>query len=123
MVFFIVFTIQKSSLGDDLLVQRRNIFDDDEFDVFSGKTLDASRVHKGKMKLVIFILLFIMLLSKPDIKLLFLLLSRGTADKLLDDKSFIETHKESVMNVAYNIMYEDEYDDTYDTSGLNMRGI
>ena len=53
----------------------------------------------------------------------FLLLSRGTADKLLDDKSFIETHKESVMNIAYNIMYEDEYDDTYDTSGLNMRGI
>ncbi|RIA82309.1 hypothetical protein C1645_788625 [Glomus cerebriforme] len=83
---------------NDLLAQRRNIFDDDEFDVFSGKTLDTSRVHKGKM-------------------------NRSTADKLLDDKSFIETNKESMMNLAYNIMYEDEYDDTYDTSGLDMRGI
>jgi len=41
----------------------------------------------------------------------------------LNDKSFVETHKESMMDVAYNMMYEDEYDDTYDTSGLNMHGI
>ncbi|GBC08059.1 hypothetical protein RclHR1_00790009 [Rhizophagus clarus] len=84
--------------NDDLLSQRRNIFDNDEFDVFSGKTLDTSRIHRGKK-------------------------NRGTADKLLDDKSFIETNKESMMNMIYNTMYEDEYDDTYDTSGLNMRGI
>ncbi|RGB28937.1 hypothetical protein C1646_672845 [Rhizophagus diaphanus] len=83
---------------DDLLAQRRNIFDNDEFDVFSGKILDTSRIHRGKK-------------------------NRGTADKLLDDKSFIESNKESMMNMAYNTMYEDEYDDTYDTSGLNMRGI
>jgi hypothetical protein len=55
--------------------------------------------------------------------LLFLSLSRGTADKLLDDKSFIEANKKSMMDMIYNTMYEDEYDDTYDTSGLNMRGI
>lgn len=49
--------------------------------------------------------------------------SRGTTEKLLDDKSFIQTHKTSMIDVAYNMMYEDEYDDTYDTSGLNMSSI
>ncbi|CAG8538870.1 15449_t:CDS:10 [Funneliformis caledonium] len=63
-----------SIVGDDLLSQRKNIFDNDEFDVFSGKTLEVSRMHKGKMK-------------------------RGTVDKLLDDKSFVETHKESIMDL------------------------
>ncbi|CAG8454843.1 15988_t:CDS:2 [Acaulospora morrowiae] len=80
------------------LVNRRNIFDNDEFDVFSGKVLDSTRVNLGKK-------------------------NRGTAEKLLDDKSFVGTYKESIIDVACNMMYEDEYDDTYDSSGLKMRGI
>lgn len=32
-----------------LVAQRKNIFDDDEFDVFSRDTVDLSRIHKGKM--------------------------------------------------------------------------
>ncbi|CAG8435087.1 9654_t:CDS:10 [Funneliformis mosseae] len=67
-------TVEYQNVGDDLLSQRKNIFDNDEFDVFSGKTLEVSRMHKGKMK-------------------------RGTVDKLLDDKSFVETHKESIMDL------------------------
>lgn len=35
---------------ESLLSQRRNIFDGDEFDVFSGKSLDVTRVSKGKKK-------------------------------------------------------------------------
>ncbi|CAG8736444.1 17077_t:CDS:2 [Cetraspora pellucida] len=45
---------------ESLLAQRRNIFDNDEFDVFSGKNIDFKRVNKGKK-------------------------NRGTADALLDD--------------------------------------
>ncbi|CAG8808387.1 21592_t:CDS:2, partial [Gigaspora rosea] len=33
---------------ESLLAQRRNIFDNDEFDVFSGKNIDFTRVNKGK---------------------------------------------------------------------------
>ncbi|CAG8634196.1 15740_t:CDS:2, partial [Acaulospora colombiana] len=48
---------------------------------------------------------------------------RGTTENMLDDKSFVETYKESIVEAACNMAYEDEYDDTYDTSGLRMRGI
>lgn len=33
---------------DGGLGQRRNVYDNDEFDVFSGRELDLSRVHRGK---------------------------------------------------------------------------
>ncbi|CAG8752571.1 23985_t:CDS:2, partial [Racocetra persica] len=48
------------SKEESLLAQRRNVFDNDEFDVFSGKNIDFKRVNKGKK-------------------------NRGTADALLDD--------------------------------------
>ena len=32
----------------DVLSGRRNIFDGDEFDVFSGKVVDKSKVSRGK---------------------------------------------------------------------------
>jgi activating signal cointegrator complex subunit 2 len=32
----------------DLLASRRNIFDGDEFDVFSGNAVDRSKVSRGK---------------------------------------------------------------------------
>ncbi|CAG8468774.1 11624_t:CDS:2, partial [Scutellospora calospora] len=83
---------------ESLLSQRQNIFDNDEFDIFSGKSIDFKRVNKGKK-------------------------NRGTADNLLEDKSFVKSHKDSIINIANDMMYEDEYDDTYDTSGLKMGGI
>ncbi|CAG8754272.1 3391_t:CDS:2, partial [Ambispora leptoticha] len=80
------------------LANRRNIFDNDEFDVFSGKQLDLSRVHMGKK-------------------------NRGSAQRMLDDKSFVESYKESIIESAYVSIYEDEYDDTYDTSGLQTGAL
>ncbi|KAG9298841.1 hypothetical protein G9A89_015862 [Geosiphon pyriformis] len=80
------------------LANRHNIFDDDEeFNVFSGRTVDLSRLHQGKK-------------------------NRGTAERLLDDKSFVDSYRESIIENAYN-MYEDEYDDTYDTSGLKTGAV
>jgi len=32
----------------DLLASRKNIFDGDEFDVFSGNAVDRSKVSRGK---------------------------------------------------------------------------
>ena len=34
---------------------------------------------------------------------------RGTAETLLDDKSFVDTYKDVIIEAAYND-YEDEYD-------------
>lgn len=44
-------------------------------------------------------------------------LSHGTADKLLDDKSFVQSEKANLLERIANI-YEDEIDDTYDDVGL-----
>ncbi|KAG0181394.1 hypothetical protein DFQ29_008451 [Apophysomyces sp. BC1021] len=73
---------------DSVLSTRRNIFDNDEFDMFSRTDVDKQKVHLGKK-------------------------SRGTAENMLNDKSFIESEKTNVLQRIYN-MYEDEYDDTYD---------
>ncbi|KAI8144196.1 hypothetical protein BJV82DRAFT_608644 [Fennellomyces sp. T-0311] len=73
-----------------ILDSRRNIFDNDEFDLLSRQniTIDKSKMHKGAR-------------------------DRGTADTMLDDKSFIQSEKENVLKRIYD-MYEDEYDDQYD---------
>ncbi|CAG8454196.1 9771_t:CDS:2 [Paraglomus brasilianum] len=68
------------------LSNRRNIFENDEFDVNKGKK------------------------------------DRGTAETLLDDKSFVDTYKNAIIEAAYND-YEDEYDDTYDTSAIHVQGV
>ncbi|KAF7732111.1 hypothetical protein EC973_006366 [Apophysomyces ossiformis] len=73
---------------ESVLASRRNIFDNDEFDVFARKELDKDKVHMGKK-------------------------SRGTAEKMLNDKSFVTSEKSNILERIYN-MYEDEYDDTYD---------
>ncbi|KAF9898242.1 hypothetical protein BX616_004296 [Lobosporangium transversale] len=78
---------------EDILSLRRNIFDGDEFDVFSGKVLDRSKVSRGKK-------------GPKD------------AEIILDDKSFVDQHKSAILQ-AVDMMYDDEYDDTYDSMGLN----
>ncbi|KAI9315556.1 hypothetical protein BX666DRAFT_2028453 [Dichotomocladium elegans] len=75
-----------------ILDSRRNIFDNDEFDLLSGKAKwDRTKMHMGKI-------------------------DRGTAETLLSDKSFMEEQKANVLQRIYD-MYDDEYDDTYD--GIN----
>ncbi|KAJ2726248.1 hypothetical protein GGI07_000725 [Coemansia sp. Benny D115] len=72
------------SEADDVLADRRNIFDNDEFDIFRREELDWSRVNMGKSKLP----------------------SKITAPS--------NDLKSRVMQIAQRIEEEDEYDDTYD---------
>jgi activating signal cointegrator complex subunit 2 len=73
--------------GKDALTDRHNVFDGDEFDVFSGKAIDMSRVHQGK---------------------------RHTEAKLfLEDKKSVTSN----LKFFQDMQYEDEYDDTYDEPG------
>ncbi|KAI7847088.1 hypothetical protein BDC45DRAFT_576232 [Circinella umbellata] len=73
-----------------ILDSRRNIFDNDEFDLLSRETISVnkSKIHMGPR-------------------------DRGTADTMLQDQSFIKSEKENVLQRIHK-MYEDEYDDTYD---------
>ncbi|CAG8505811.1 547_t:CDS:2 [Paraglomus occultum] len=48
--------------------------------------------------------------------------NRGTAETLLDDKSFVDAYKDAIIEAAYSD-YEDEYDDTYDTNAILVRGV
>lgn len=74
--------------GESILKTRRNIYDNDEFDIFAHRKVDTSKVYAGKK-------------------------DKGNADKLLDDKSFIQAEKKNVLQRVVD-MYDDDYDDTYD---------
>jgi hypothetical protein len=80
---------------ESILKSRRNIYDNDEFDIFARRTVDASKVYIGKK-------------------------DKGNADMLLDDKTFIQTEKKNVLQRVVD-MYDDDYDDTYDD--INDAGV
>ncbi|KAJ2484046.1 hypothetical protein EV174_002745 [Coemansia sp. RSA 2320] len=71
----------------DVLGSRRNIFDNDEFDIFRRDNLDWSRVQQGKTK------------AQPT------RLNAPSGDM-----------KTRIMEIAQRIEEDDEYDDTYDTT-------
>ncbi|EMP27628.1 Activating signal cointegrator 1 complex subunit 2 [Chelonia mydas] len=88
-----------------LVTSRYNIFQDDEFDIFSRDSVDMSRVQKGRRK------------------------DKDTTKSLLNDKRLIAAQKERYSQYSviieevpeqegeaqfYRVDYEDEYDDTYD---------
>ncbi|KAM7144595.1 activating signal cointegrator 1 complex subunit 2 isoform 4-T5 [Macrochelys suwanniensis] len=88
-----------------LVTSRCNIFQDDEFDIFSRDSVDMSRVQKGRRK------------------------DKDTTKSLLNDKRLIAEQKERYSKYSviieevpeqegeaqfYRVDYEDEYDDTYD---------
>ncbi|XP_053136036.1 activating signal cointegrator 1 complex subunit 2 [Hemicordylus capensis] len=88
-----------------LVTSRCNVFQDDEFDVFSKDSVDMSRVQKGKRS------------------------DRSTTRSLLNDKRLVaeqrerysqysvvveETTEQDGAGLLYPDDYEDEYDDTYD---------
>ncbi|KAG0241390.1 hypothetical protein BGW41_005961 [Actinomortierella wolfii] len=79
----------------NILSTRRNIFDGDEFDVFAGKNVNRSLMSRKK--------------------------AAKEADDMLEDKSFVAEHKDSILQAVEN-MYDDEYDDTYDSMGINNAG-
>ncbi|KAG0290567.1 hypothetical protein BGZ96_005961 [Linnemannia gamsii] len=76
----------------DVLSTRRNIFDGDEFDMFSGNQVDKTKISRGKK-------------GPKDVEV------------VLDDKEFVTQHKSAILK-AVESMYDDEYDDTYDSMGL-----
>ncbi|XP_042303524.1 activating signal cointegrator 1 complex subunit 2 [Sceloporus undulatus] len=88
-----------------LLSSRYNVFQNDEFDVFSKDSVDLSRVQKGKRN------------------------DRTTTQSLLNDKRLVTEQRERYSQYSvvveevpessgaagvYQEEYEDEYDDTYD---------
>ncbi|KYO31806.1 activating signal cointegrator 1 complex subunit 2-like [Alligator mississippiensis] len=88
-----------------LVTSRCNVFQDDEFDVFSRDSIDLSRVQKGRRK------------------------DKDTTESLLNDKRLIAEQKERYSQYSVIVEevpeqageaqfsrddYEDEYDDTYD---------
>ncbi|ORX82357.1 hypothetical protein K493DRAFT_388745 [Basidiobolus meristosporus CBS 931.73] len=78
----------------DLISQRQNIFNNDEFDVFTRRDVDLSKVSFGKK-------------------------DRGNADQMLNDKDYVQSNKQSLLETLFN-EDDDEYDDTYD--GINEVG-
>ncbi|XP_014797190.1 PREDICTED: activating signal cointegrator 1 complex subunit 2 [Calidris pugnax] len=88
-----------------LVTSRYNVFQNDEFDVFSRDSVDVSRIQKGKRR------------------------EKDTTRSLLNDKRLVAQQKERYSQYSvvveevplqpgeaqlYKEDYEDEYDDTYD---------
>ncbi|NXF37183.1 ASCC2 protein, partial [Nyctibius bracteatus] len=88
-----------------LVTSRYNVFQNDEFDVFSRDSVDVSRIQKGKRR------------------------EKDTTRSLLNDKRLVAEQKERYNQYSviveevpvqqgeaqlYREDYEDEYDDTYD---------
>lgn len=74
---------------------RHNIFDGDEFDLFSGKAVDTSRISMGKKR-------------------------QASTEDFLNDKSSVRQNMELFLDTQYSDVegeYDDEYDDTYDDIG------
>ncbi|KAJ2778517.1 hypothetical protein GGI15_004157 [Coemansia interrupta] len=76
--------VDDDNVAEGVLANRRNIFDNDEFDIFNRDTLDWSRVNLGKAKL-------------------------PTAEEAPSSEL-----KSRVIQIAQRIEDDDEYDDTYD---------
>ncbi|NXG78815.1 ASCC2 protein, partial [Baryphthengus martii] len=89
-----------------LVTSRYNVFQNDEFDVFSRDSVDVSRIQKGKRRR-----------------------EKDTTRSLLNDKRLVAEQKERYSQYSviveevpvqqgeaqlYKEDYEDEYDDTYD---------
>jgi hypothetical protein len=83
--------INENPTIDEILKDRRNVFDNDEFDILRNGNVDMNKVILGKK-------------------------NRGTFEKVFDDKSKVD--KEQIKSIVHHYdMYDDEYDDTWD--GIN----
>ncbi|KAF7474637.1 activating signal cointegrator 1 complex subunit 2 [Marmota monax] len=94
-----------------LLTSRHNIFQNDEFDVFSRDSVDLSRVHKGRRK-------------------------EGNTRSLLNDKREVVAQRQRYEQYSVVVEevplqpgdyhgddYEDEYDDTYDGNQVGANDV
>ncbi|PVU96543.1 hypothetical protein BB561_001107 [Smittium simulii] len=74
---------------NSVLASRRNIFDNDEFDVFSGKLIDKSRVHIKAHK------------------------HFDRQKTTVNESTLSDDYKKKIMEAA-KLLEDDEYDDTFD---------
>uniref|UniRef100_A0A8C4N4B5 Activating signal cointegrator 1 complex subunit 2 n=1 Tax=Eptatretus burgeri TaxID=7764 RepID=A0A8C4N4B5_EPTBU len=102
---------QEKEMTDEALGSRRNIYDGDEFDAFSQKTMDWSRVYKGKRTISSFQKVMNDHSELLDVRHRF-------APYSLVSSMQTETEENNFVvedcNVNRNATYEDDYDDTYD---------
>ncbi|KAJ3213118.1 hypothetical protein HDU67_003366 [Dinochytrium kinnereticum] len=100
--------MQKSrevSKDSGVLSQRKNIFDNDEFDIFSRGGIDKDKVIFGKKEKTAGTL-------RPD----------GVSD---DMKNAILNRVKAIDQeeaAAFEALYDDEYDDTYDSTDIKLAG-
>ncbi|NP_001356858.1 activating signal cointegrator 1 complex subunit 2 isoform 7 [Homo sapiens] len=86
-----------------LLTSRHNVFQNDEFDVFSRDSVDLSRVHKGKST------------RKEENTRSLLNDKRAVAAQRQRYEQYSVVVEEPGESLPYHsVYYEDEYDDTYD---------
>ncbi|KAI8927272.1 hypothetical protein BC831DRAFT_452883 [Entophlyctis helioformis] len=81
---------------DDLLANRRNVYDGDELDVFSrGNTVDRTKITQGKTE---------------------------RAHLIEQERTqFVQDVKSVILESQYD-EYDDEYDDTYDSTDIRLAG-
>ena len=83
-----------------MLSSRHNIYDKDEFDIFSNSNVNLSRVHKGKTR------------NTTSMKTVF------------DKERDVETMKQLILNYDETFDdYDDEYDDTYDEQNVGAQDV
>lgn len=86
--------------SSDVLTSRHNIYDQDEFDIFSNTNVDLSRVQKGKTR------------------------AAESMRTVFDKEKEVESMKELILNYDETFNdYEDEYDDTYDEQDVGAQDV
>ncbi|KAJ3068026.1 hypothetical protein HDU98_008801 [Podochytrium sp. JEL0797] len=101
------------SLGPDsnVLASRKNVFDNDEFDVFGNAKVDAAKVIWGKKEKTSGDLLD----GSSDQKTAILALHASAQQEETEyERQRLEMEQERV--------YDDEYDDTYDSTDIKLAG-
>ncbi|KAF6029822.1 ASCC2 [Bugula neritina] len=97
---------------ETLLTSRKNVFDNDEFDVFRSRRIDQSKIHKGKRMMLVFYRANVLKTEDGAFK--------DKIKELVINCEELSMADNSATNGAYLVaeadMYDDEYDDTYDAN-------
>ncbi|KAG8178093.1 hypothetical protein JTE90_017442 [Oedothorax gibbosus] len=87
-----------------VLSERKNIFDNDEFDIFSRKDVDMEKIHIGK---------------KDKTPMTYESLTKDPESEFLKQLTLDYSSEEPKYDDNFDL-YEDEYDDTYDSVVLGV---
>jgi activating signal cointegrator complex subunit 2 len=84
----------------NVLSSRHNIYDQDEFDIFTNANVDLTRVQKGKTRVT------------------------ESMKSVFDKERDVESVKQIILNYDETFNdYEDEYDDTYDEQNVGAQDV